>query len=224
MPVTARSAFFNTLGLPATLLGQGDAGVALQWRTMTAGGIGSASGDAPPLILLTGPAGAGKSATADAWARRQRRPTLHLSLDDLRDRVKAGYANPEDGPSAAMFHQLRLARTGCAQLARLYAGAGFACVIDDAVFPGEHPAGYAPWVEALAPLRPLLVVLLPSLEAVVRRNAPRMGHRRLRESTLREIYERMAAWREAGVPVIDNTDLTVEEAARALDEVIRRMS
>jgi chloramphenicol 3-O-phosphotransferase len=189
---------------------------------MTAGGTSEEGGTGPPLILLTGPAGAGKSATADAWARRQARPTLHLSLDDLRDRVKAGYVNPEDGPSAEMFRQLRLARMGCAALARLYVGEGFGCVIDDAVFPDAHPAGHAPWLEALAPLRPLLVVLLPSFEAVVRRNAPRAGHRRLRAATLREIYDRMTPWREAGVPIIDNTELTVDETAATLDEVFGR--
>jgi chloramphenicol 3-O-phosphotransferase len=201
-------------------MGAAWSGARLCSQPMAAEHVRRPGGVEPPLILLTGPAGAGKTATADAWARWQRRPTLHLSLDDLRDRVKAGYANPEDGPSAAMFEQLALARTGCAQLARLYAGEGFGCVIDDAIFPGEHLAGYAPWVEALAPLRPLLVVLLPSFESVVRRNAPRTGHRRLREATLREIYDLMTPWRTAGVPVIDNTKLTVDEAAAALESVV----
>ena len=178
------------------------------------------SGNDPTLVLLTGPAGAGKTATADAWARRQPRPTLHLSLDDLRDRVKAGYANPEDGPSSEMFRQLRLARTACAEIARLYLGEGFGCIVDDAIFPGAHVAGYAPWVEALRPYRPRLVVLLPAFETVARRNAPRSGHRRLREATLREIYDLMLPWLDAGVPAITATDLTVAEAAARLDAIV----
>ena len=40
-------------------------------------------------LLITGPAGAGKTATADRWTRQQSRPAIHLSLDDVRDQVKS---------------------------------------------------------------------------------------------------------------------------------------
>jgi len=175
----------------------------------------------PPLLLLSGPAGAGKTTVADAWARRQPRPTLHLSLDDLRDRVKAGYANPEDGATPAMLEQLDLARSGCALLARLYRSRGYGCVIDDVIFPVWPPAAYEHWQRALDDLPHRLVVLLPRFEVLVERNAARAGHRRLQERTLRQIYERMLPWRDMPeVPVIDTSDLTVAESVDRLARVL----
>lgn len=185
------------------------------------------TGAAPPepgepgyVLLLTGPAGAGKTAAADAWARRQQRPTLHLSLDDVRDRVKAGYANPEDGATPEMWRQLDLARQGCALLAHLYVAAGFLCVIDDAIFPAWEPADYERWSEALGLLPHLLVVLLPRFEVLLGRNTGRRGHRRLREETLRVIYDRMLPWRERrDVTWLDNSDLSTEQTADRLTAI-----
>jgi hypothetical protein len=172
------------------------------------------------VLLLTGPAGAGKTAVADAWARRQPHPTVHLSLDDVRDLVKAGYANPEDGASPEMWRQLDLARRGCVALATLYVGAGFRCVIDDAIFPDWEPAGYERWHTALGNTPHHLVALLPSFEMLIARNAVRRGRRRLREETLRVIYERMLPWRERpDVQQIDNSDLSIDEAAARLAKI-----
>ena len=177
--------------------------------------------DDAPLLLLSGPAGAGKTTIADAWARRQARPTLHLSLDDLRERVKSGYANPEHGTSSAMLDQLDLARAGCALLARLYHARGYGCVIDDVIFPHWPPASYAHWQRVLGETPHRLVVLLPSLDAILVRNQERSGHRRLQERTLRIICERMTPWREVeGVTILDNTALSVKETAVRLDTLL----
>jgi adenylate kinase family enzyme len=174
------------------------------------------------LLLLTGPAGAGKTTVADQWARAQAMPTLHLSLDDMRDRVKAGYANPEAGITPTVTEQLTLARTALAAVAKVYLDAGYQCVLDDAVFPGDHWAELASWLSALAPLRPHVVVLAPSLDLVLARNTQRTSHRRLTPETVRAIYELMAPWRDAPkVTVIDTTGLTVEQSVVALDQMAR---
>ncbi len=61
----------------------------------------------PFVLLITGPAGAGKSTAAAAWAARQTSPTAHISLDDVREFMVAGYADPRDGwirkPSGSMI-------------------------------------------------------------------------------------------------------------------------
>jgi predicted kinase len=170
--------------------------------------------ETPSVLLITGSAGAGKTTVADQWARRQAQPTLHLSLDDLRDRVKSGYVNPEDGATPEMWRQLALAREGCARVAALYVANGFRCVIDDAIFPRWPEAGLDAWREVLHPLPTRLVVLLPRFEVLQQRNRARTGHRRLRDETLRVIDDEMQLWRgQPDVAVFDNAEATPEEVA-----------
>jgi len=179
--------------------------------------------NAPPFVLLlTGPAGAGKTTVARAWASRQSRPTAHISLDDVRDFVKAGYANPSDGFNAETERQLVLARQGCAFLARQYTQAGFLCIIDDAIFPAWEVAGYQKWQELLADMPHYFIVLLPAFEYILERNQHRAGQRLLSGAMLRTIYEMMLPWREqAKFPLIDNSEMSVEQAVARLEVEIR---
>jgi predicted kinase len=173
-----------------------------------------------PVLLVTGPAGAGKTTAADRWARRQRQPAIHLSLDDVRDLVKSGYANPEDGTTPEMWRQLALARDACAQIAKLYVASGFCCVIDDAVFPRWPEAGLDAWVQALRPLSCRLAVVLPRFDVIVGRNRVRTGHRRLREETLRVIYDEMQRWRdEPDVDIFEHSEATPDEVAAWLTSI-----
>ncbi|MEV0682002.1 hypothetical protein AB0I60_36315 [Actinosynnema sp. NPDC050436] len=48
------------------------------------------------------------------------------------------------------------------------------------------------------------------------RNAHRCGTRELSEGMLRIIHDRMQRWRDLGVPVIDNLELAVPDAAARL--------
>ncbi len=169
------------------------------------------------LLLLTGPAGAGKTTVARVWASAQPRPAAHISLDDVRDFVKSGFVNPADGWNDEAERQLVLARQGCAFLARQYAQAGFLCIIDDAIFPGWESANYGGWEELLAGVPYYLVVLLPKFEYLIERNQHRTGNRLLSEAMLRTIYEMMLPWRDqTAFPVIDNSDLSIEETVRAV--------
>ena len=60
-------------------------------------------------------------------------------------------------------------------------------------------------------------MLLPSFDKVLERNRVRSGSSRLKESTLRIIYDSMIEWRDyPDAVVIDNSDLTIEETAEAL--------
>jgi len=168
------------------------------------------------VILLTGPAGAGKTEAARVWASTRPYPTAHVSLDDVRDFLKSGYANPEDGWTPEAAEQLDLARSIVADMARRYAERRVRLIVDDAIFP----AGEERWRQAVSGLTCVLLVVLPSVEALCARNRLRDGRRRLREETLQTIYEDMLGWRDRGVPVIDNTGLTAAETAASIERII----
>ncbi|MFJ6619876.1 AAA family ATPase [Kitasatospora sp. NPDC091335] len=172
-----------------------------------------------PVLLLTGPAAAGKTTLADRWARQQSEPTIHISLDDARDWVKSGYASPEDGWNQATESQLGLARRSIALTVRTYAAAGYSAVVDDVVFPNWPAVGLERWTEELGDLPVCLVVLLPAFEVLESRNATRSGRRRLSSKTLDIVYRDMAAWRESDVPVLDTTELDVDQAALRLNDI-----
>ncbi len=179
-------------------------------------------GQRAEVVLLTGPAGAGKTEAARVWASTRPYSTAHVSIDDVREFLRSGYANPEGGwtPEAAAQHAL--ARDIVAGMACRYAESGVRLIVDDAVFPNWEAVGEERWRTALGRVTYRLLVLLPTFEAVCERNRLRAGHRRLREETLQVIYRDMREWRDKGVPVIDNTDLTPAETAavikRTLDE------
>ncbi len=64
------------------------------------------------------------------------------------------------------------------------------------------------------------VVILAEFEVLVARNKARLGRRTLNTDMLRIIYDRMLGWHDRGVPVIDNTELTVQQAADELHRLV----
>lgn len=176
----------------------------------------------PPIaVLLIGPAGAGKTTIARHWADHRSVPTAHISLDDVREWVRAGFADPQSGWNENSEAQYRLARRTCGFAARNFLANGISCIIDDAVFPDRPVVGLGGWKRHVGPgLLP--VVLLPGLEIVLARNAERSGNRRLADEEVARIHGRMAGWYGSGLPIIDNSKLDVPAAAKALDQVVAR--
>ncbi|MFF8816244.1 Pro-rich N-terminal domain-containing protein [Streptomyces pactum] len=172
-------------------------------------------------VLLIGPAGAGKTTVARHWADRRRVPTAHISLDDVREWVRSGFANPQSGWNDNSEAQYRLARRTCGFAARNFLANGISCILDDAVFPDRPVVGLGGWKRHVGPgLLP--VVILPGLEIVLERNAKRSGNRRLSDEEVARIHGRMAGWYGSGLPIIDNSGHDVETTARMLDEVVAR--
>ncbi|WP_344446698.1 AAA family ATPase [Kitasatospora nipponensis] len=173
----------------------------------------------PVAVLLIGPAGAGKTTVARQWAERRPTPTAHISLDDVREWVQSGFANPQSGWNSASEAQYRLARRTCGFACRNYLANGISCVIDDAVFPDRPAIGLGGWKRHIGPGM-IPVVLLPGLDTVLARNARRSGNRRLSDEEVAVIHGRMAGWYNSGLPIIDNSQLDVAATAEALDRVI----
>lgn len=179
---------------------------------------------APPptvAVLLIGPAGAGKTTVARHWADTRRSPTAHISLDDVREWVRAGFSDPRAGWTDQSEAQYRLARRTCGFAARNYLANGISCILDDAVFPDRPVVGLGGWKRHVGPgLLP--IVLLPGLEVVMDRNAARSGTRRLADEEVARIHGRMAGWYGSGLPILDNSHQDVETTARMLDDVVLR--
>ncbi|WP_376772881.1 AAA family ATPase [Streptomyces himalayensis] len=172
-------------------------------------------------VLLIGPAGAGKTSVARYWADQRRVPTAHISLDDVREWVRSGFANPQSGWNDNSEAQYRLARRTCGFAARNFLANGISCILDDAVFPDRPVVGLGGWQRHVGPgLLP--VVLLPGLDVVLERNAERSGNRRLTDEEVARIHGRMAGWYGSGLPIIDNSQLDVPATARVLDDVLAR--
>ncbi|WP_411077729.1 AAA family ATPase [Streptomyces sp. cmx-10-25] len=182
---------------------------------------GAGTGGATLAVLLIGPAGAGKTTVARHWAQRRRVPTAHISLDDVREWVCSGFADPQSGWNDHSEAQYRLARRTCGFAARNFLANGISCIVDDAVFPDRPVVGLGGWKRHVGPgLLP--VVLLPGLEVVLERNAQRSGNRRLSDEEVAAIHGRMAGWYGSGLPIIDNSTYDVETTARVLDDVLAR--
>ncbi|MGW1077405.1 AAA family ATPase [Streptomyces sp. NPDC002537] len=172
-------------------------------------------------LLLIGPAGAGKTTVARHWADTRRVPTAHISLDDVREWVRSGFADPQSGWNDHSEAQYRLARRTCGFAARNFLANGISCVLDDAVFPDRPVVGLGGWKRHVGPgLLP--VVLLPGLEIVLERNAERTGNRRLGDEEVARIHGRMAGWYGSGLPIIDNSQQDVATTARLLDDIVAR--
>lgn len=177
--------------------------------------------EAPEVLLITGPARAGKTVVADEWARTRPYPCAHISLDEVRLMIRSGYADPLDGWAPEHGRQYRLTRGSVAVLARRFIGAGFRCVIDDAIFPDWSEADFPGWRRELEGISHRLVVLFPSLDVVTERDGERPPPRRVGLKFLKIIHEMMTPWGDSeSVPVIDNSYLSVSQTVRAIEAVL----
>ena len=122
------------------------------------------------VIIVTGPAGAGKSSVAAALCERFDR-MLDIEVDALRHMVRAGYRHPWVADDAQAIEQRLLATRNAAAIARESVAVRYAVVIDDVV----DASVAAQYREALAGIEANVhfVTLLPSLDVTLARDAGR---------------------------------------------------
>ena len=155
------------------------------------------------IVLIGGPAGAGKSRLAAAWCATRER-AVHIELDDVRNRIVAGFADPQSG-EPAVGEQYALCVEACVREAATFASAGYDVAIDDVL---EPEAFEAHWRPALSGIPYTLLILMPALDEVLER--ARQRQKRVREDIIRTQYEASKAWPPE--LTMDTTGVSVEEA------------
>ncbi len=141
---------------------------------------------------------------------------MHIPVDDIRDWVRSGFANPVEW-TAETSRQFALARRGAARIAADYADAGFVAVLDDVVRESE----LGQYTDYLGKTALRKVLLNPSLETVLARNAA-PGRKPFDSSVLeaacRGLHPLLLAENtvERGWVVIDSTDMTIDQTIEAI--------
>ena len=162
-----------------------------------------------PIFFLTGAPGIGKSTVARALANRFKR-AVHIDIDQIRLMVTKGLSLP--GPwnmTEATTTQFELAHFSAGLQAKTYADAGFAVV-------AEH-CSHVSYIEKFVPSAgsTTIVALTAEIEVNLYRNSLRSSGS-FDYSSLDFIIPMLAEgfrqeFREAGIPIIETTNLTVEE-------------
>ena len=151
------------------------------------------------LILFGGPAGAGKSTLARAWCATRPR-AAHVELDEVRDLIVAGRADPQQ-PGSLQGEQYALSVRACCALARVFLADGYDVAVDDVLEPAAFDRYWRPLLDGLDWR---VLVLLPTLEEVLRRSHARP--KRVLEQHSRAQHAACAAW--PAQQRVDTTGLT----------------
>jgi chloramphenicol 3-O-phosphotransferase/ADP-ribose pyrophosphatase YjhB (NUDIX family) len=175
---------------------------------------------AAPVVIVTGPAAAGKSTVARELCRRFDR-AAHIDVDMIRwHMIVSGYVRPEEayGPEPEEAQQqLLLAARNASALARNFADEGFLAVIDDVIETREHLDAYLDYLSGCDPIS--VVTLLPNADALAARDTgrPKDQYMGSRSEELRRI---IAGNGETRGLRLDTSDWTAEET---VDIILEQM-
>jgi chloramphenicol 3-O-phosphotransferase len=179
------------------------------------------------IVLFTGPAAAGKSTVAEAWASSRSVQTACFDHDHARFLVQAGYvsrsaahADPSLRDQADL--QWLLAAAVCEAMAETFTAWGF----DFALSAFRPPGSWKECWQRLDAMNPIIVVLLPSLEKLLSRDAERTGRNRVGEESVRRgfAYDWEGWHSDARAYVIDNSEMSVEQVVALVEEEVLRRS
>jgi hypothetical protein len=165
------------------------------------------------MVLFTGPAGAGKSTLAGAWCATRLR-AVHVELDEVRHLIVSGLADPQ-APGPLQAEQYDTSVAACCALVREFVWSSYDVAVDDAVDPEAFEQH---WSQRLVGIEHSVVVVRPSLEAVLERGAGRP--KRVRRGLAREQHAAASRWPSR--LTIDTTgqsvEASLEDARRLIDE------
>jgi predicted kinase len=170
-----------------------------------------------PVLILTGPPGTGKTATAAALAERSSR-AVHLESDRFFEFIRSDYVEPWRPESA---EQNRVVMQIVAEAAARYAAAGYFTVIDGIVIPGWF---LEPVRDALHEVgrEVALAVLRAPMKVCIERVREREGEPSVEAAALEQLWRSFADIGEFEANVLALDGESAEEAsailARRLDE------
>lgn len=165
----------------------------------------------PKIVILTGPAGAGKSTVGKILANKLENSVV-VSTDELRHFVKRGYVVPWQKEGR---FQLNLGAENACLLAKNFYKNGFNVFLDDVICLEERMNIYK---KLLKKEKPIFIVLLPAKDVLSKRDLER-GEWAMKEKALRhhDLFSEFIK-KEKKLIVIDSSQQTPEETTNIIME------
>jgi predicted kinase len=164
------------------------------------------------LLLIGGPAGAGKSTVSAAWCRTRQR-AVRIDLDQIRDLIVAGRADPQV-LTPLQAQQYHTSVKACVALAREFVADGYDVAVETVFEPDDFTRRWRP---LLAGLPWHLVVLRPSLPVTLTRSRSRS--KRVLEEHTRNQHADVGRW--SGDVQLDTTELSVARTVEIINDRLR---
>ncbi|WP_433556025.1 AAA family ATPase [Pseudonocardia xinjiangensis] len=161
------------------------------------------------VLLLAGPAGAGKSTLAEAWAA-SRPLAAHVEVDKISEMITQGRIDPRDVADPGQSEQWETSVRATCALVRAFAERGVDVAVDDVLTPGPAEALWRP---LLSGLPKILIVVLPTLDTCLARGTARPD-KLVPEHLVRLQHDESATWPPHRH--LDTTGESVETSARRL--------